>query len=150
MDDVFFQLGLLKADCKSYISLLPIPILELIKSYIGTPGTKKYIIYDRVLRDNIFTGEDRLFNDFFNIISNSLTKVFNYLQPREIVFINGLVNNKSPFGYGSAKYLMENKHLLYDALKENKRYCLKIRYVHEYETTYYKNDSNHKQSKTNG
>jgi len=152
MGDVIFELGLLKADCKSYISLLPIPILKIIKDYVSKYYLKqiKYIIFDKQMDIAIYECNDKSLTDFFDYIK-AVSVNLNVIYSLKISVLLTKIAEKNQT---NTKYIVEltynllnNKHLLFDLLNENKRYCLKLRHSYVYEIDYYKNDRHNQQSK---
>jgi len=131
MDDVFFQLGLLKADPSSYISLLPIPILNIIKDYLkGELITNtKYIIWNNKRNEIVFTSRHPKLDDFFEKMYNGNYELNNFVS-----YVSNCINipQQPPYLYNTIMRLKHNKQLLFDILRENKQYSLIAEYKYKY------------------
>ena len=144
MDDVFFELGLLRSVSTSYISLLPIPILEKIKNYLKGDSATEYIIWDKEENSDVYTSNNPTFNDFFIYISRHLLSAVirggnhGYYKYNNDIYhlIEYIVKDETKSMKQTIDILTNNRQLLFDVLRENKRYQLITRYTHEY----YKND----------
>jgi len=138
MDDVAFELGLLKADHSSYISLLPIPILTMIKNYLKCNYRTEYIIWNNDHVYDVYTSRKPGLDDFFNFIKYyPLDR--DYLLDNKIYWIVDYIFHKDSRDLTKKKQideLMVNRHLLFDMLRKNKKYRLITRHIYEC----YKND----------
>jgi len=138
MDDVAFELGLLKADRSSYISLLPIPILRLIKNYLKECSHMEYIIRNNECNYDVYISSKPDLDDFFEYIKSfpldsrgNLTNGIYWMV--EYIFAGkGKIFDKED----EINKLVNNRHLLFNMLSENKKYSLKIQHTY----TRYKND----------
>jgi len=131
MYDTFFYLGLLKADRTSYISQLPIPIVEKIYNYLRSSIYTNYIIWDIEKNKNVFTCKnDPKLNEFFDFINSETTDIMRCSMCFKR-FLGYCVKDNYVLYRHQIIHLMSNKHLLFEVLNEETHYKLKIQHIYE-------------------